>query len=199
MKSHGNLFISLDELAYLDETAIVGKTVRIRKPDRVKILAGAIIDDFTYISCGLRVGCFTHIGANSVLIGGDAEIRIGHFVNIAPGCRLIAASNDFSGGGLSGAAIPSEYAADSIVEDIDVADHVLLGTNVVVLPGTRLPIGLAAGALTLLSSSMALEPWTVYAGIPAKPIKKRKKSEILKTAKSVMRDHPGLFQSIPCF
>lgn len=194
MPSPDNLFIDLKELAYLDDSAIVGKTVRIRKPARVHIRAGSIIDDFTYISCGLSVGAYTHIGASGVLIGGDAHITIGDFVNIAPGCRLIAASNDFTDGGLTGPTIPPAYATESITQDITVADHVLLGANVVVLPGTEIPEGLAAGAATLLTPDMDLEPWTLYVGQPARPIRSRASAAILEAAARLKKDRPDAFR-----
>ena len=193
MKSPANLFIDLAELDFLDPTAIVGKTVRIRKPSRVRIHAGSIIDDFTYISSGRTVGCFTHIGANGVLIGGDSHISIGHFVNIAPGCRLIAASNDFSGGDLAGPAIPAEYAGASITTDITIGDHVLLGTNVVILPGAIIPEGVSVGACTVLSPKIELKPWTLYAGNPARPIRPRENEEILKAAERLKSDRPDVF------
>lgn len=194
MKSSANLFIDLSELAYLDATAIVGRTVRIRKPSRVRIHAGSIIDDFTYISCGLNVGSFTHIGANGVLIGGDAQINIGNFVNIAPGCRIIAASNDFSDGGLVGPSIPPAYASESIISTVELHDHVLLGTNVVILPGTILPEGVSAGACTLLSPEIQYEPWTVYVGNPARPIRSRKSKTILEAADRLKKDMPDAFR-----
>lgn len=188
-----NIFFNLSDLADLHETAIIGKTVRIRKPGLVRIRAGSIIDDFTYISCGLTVGRFTHIGANSVIIGGDAQVDIGDFVNIAPGIRLIAASNDFSGGGLVGPTIPAAYASASVSSTIKVADHVLFGTNVVVLPGTSVPEGLSAGAGTVLSPKIVLEPWTVYVGNPARPIKLRARETILADAERLKRDRPDVF------
>ncbi|HMP89629.1 MAG TPA: hypothetical protein PJ991_05485 [Kiritimatiellia bacterium] len=194
MKSPTNLFIDLNELELLAPTAIVGRTVRIRKPARVKIHDGSIIDDFTYISCGLTVGCFSHIGANGVLIGGDAHITIGHFVNIAPGSRLIAASNDFSGGPLAGPAIPPEYAGASITADIVLGDHVLFGANTVVLPGTIVPEGLAAGACTVLSPKIKLEPWTVYVGNPARPIKTRNREQLVTVAERIKQDMPDAFR-----
>jgi len=194
MKSPANLFIDLNELAYLDATAIVGKTVRIRKPSRVRIHAGSIIDDFTYISCGLHVGSYSHIGANGVLIGGEAQINIGHFVNVAPGCRIIAASNDFSDGGLVGPSIPTDYASESIITTVELHDHVLLGTNVVVLPGTILPEGISAGACTVLSPEINYEPWTVYVGNPARPIKSRKSQAILEAAYRLKKDMPDAFR-----
>lgn len=188
-----NIFFDLACLAFLGDRAIIGKTVRIRKPDRCRIGARSIIDDFTYISCGIEVGAYTHIGANSVLIGGDARITIGHFVNIAPGCRLIAASNDFSGGGLVGPTIPAEFAAGSITEHISIGDHVLLGTNTVILPGTLVPEGVSTGALTLLTPKMKLEPWTLYAGSPARKIRTRASSDILATSERLRAAHPGHF------
>ena len=181
-----NIFFDLSELAALGRNAIVGKTVRIRKPARVRIGDYSIIDDFTYVSCGLTVGRYTHVGANGVLIGGDAHIRIGDFVNIAPGCRIVAASNDFTGGGLVGPAIPPEFADRSVTADIVIADHVLLGAGAVVLPGCHLPEGFAAGALTLVTPDSELKPWTLYVGIPARPLRARESAPMLEAARRLL-------------
>lgn len=186
MKSPPNIFFDLSELAALAPDAIVGRTVRIRKPDRCRIGGQSIIDDFSYISCGITVGRFTHIGAQAVLIGGDAHITIGDFVNIAPGCRLIASSHDFSAGGLCGPAIPAEFAAPAITADIRVDDHVLLGTGTVILPGVHLPEGLATGAATLIKPDMSLEPWMLYVGVPARPLKRRRSEDIVAAARRLL-------------
>jgi galactoside O-acetyltransferase len=182
MKGTDNIFFDLSELAYLGEHAIVGKTVRIRKPDRSSIGTGSIIDDFCYISCRLTVGDYCHIGTSTSIIGGDALVTMGDFVNIGNGCRLIAATNDLRGGGLVGSAIPAEYAAEAELADVTIADHVAIATNSVVLPGCRIPEGLATGAMTLLSPKMKLEPWTLYVGVPARPIGPRDPTEILAAA-----------------
>lgn len=190
MKSPENLFVSLSELAFLHESAIVGRTVRIRKPARVRIGAGSIIDDFTYISCALTVGRYTHIGANGVIIGGDARVTIGDFVNIAPGCRLIAASNDFTGGGLVGPTIPPEYAGESITSEITIGDHALFGTNVIILPGVHIPEGVAVGAGSLVTAKTELKPWTLYAGVPAKPVRARSGDAMLAAARRLKAERP---------
>jgi len=195
MKSPENLFINLNELASLHPTAIVGRTVRIRKPARVRIGAGSIVDDFTYISCGLNVGNYTHIGANGVIIGGDAQVEIGHFVNLAPGVRLIAASNDFTGGGLVGPTIPEAYAGASITDRIVLGDHVLTGTNVVILPGVVVPEGAAFGAGTVVTAKVKLEPWTLYVGNPARPIKARDGAAMKAAAERLMKDRADEFSS----
>jgi galactoside O-acetyltransferase len=177
-----NIFFDFAELKSLGVGSIIGRTVRIRKPSLCSIGCHTILDDFTYISCGISVGDYTHIGANGVLIGGDAHITIGHFVNIAPGCRLIAASNDFTGGGLAGPTIPLEFAAPAIIRNITLGDHVLLGTGTVILPGTCVPEGVSTGAMTLIPSGMVLSPWTLYAGIPARPLRQRDSAQILDSA-----------------
>src|SRR6185436_9820976 len=110
-----------------------------------------IIDDFNYISSSLSTGDYCHIGANGVLTGGTAHVQLGHFVNIAPGCRLIGVSNDFSGGGLVGAAIPEEFAGLSVLGDITLADHVLLGTGTTILGPVTLPEGVSTGAMSLIT------------------------------------------------
>jgi galactoside O-acetyltransferase len=186
MTNQDNIFFDLATLNGLGTHTIIGKTVRIRKPSRVTLGDYTIIDDFTYVSCGLKVGRYTHIGAGGVLIGGEAQITIGDFVNIAPGCRIIAASNDFSGGGLVGPAIPKEFSDSSIIADITIGDHALLGTGTVILPGCILPEGLSTGAMTLITEECILEPWTLYAGIPARPIKKRESKRILEAAQKLL-------------
>jgi acetyltransferase-like isoleucine patch superfamily enzyme len=181
-----NLFFDPKELAHTGVNVIIGKTVRLRKPALVSVGDYSILDDFTYVSCALTIGRFTHVGANSVIIGGRAHVRIGSFVNIAPGCRLIAASNDFVAGGLVGPAIPPEYADESVVSDIHLGDHVLLGTNTVILPGVQMPEGVSTGAMTLISPKMKLEPWTLYVGAPACAFRKRDSALILSQARALM-------------
>ena len=43
-----NIFFDKSKLKYCGENVIIGKTVRIRKPEEVSIGDGTIIDDFTY-------------------------------------------------------------------------------------------------------------------------------------------------------
>lgn len=193
MGSPENIFFDLRDLAALGEETIIGKTVRIRKPARCRIGAYSVIDDFSYISCGITVGRFTHVGAQAVMIGGDAQITIGDFVNIAPGCRLIASSNDFIGGGLRGPAIPDEFAGAAVTADIVLADHVLLGTETVILPGCHLPEGISTGAMTLITPAVKLEPWTCYVGIPARPLRKREAAQMLESAARLKARYQALF------
>lgn len=51
-----------------------------------------------------------------------------------------------------------------------IGDYTFIGTNVVVLGGTKLPKCSVLGAKSLLNTSYS-EEWFLYAGVPAKPIK----------------------------
>lgn len=186
MAANENIFFDVKELARLGRGAIVGRTVRMRRPAQSSVGDHSIVDDFTYISCAVTIGRYTHVGAGAVLIGGAAHITIGDFVNIAPGCRLLAASNEFDGGGLVGPAIPPEFADPSAVADIRIGDHVLFGSGTVVLPGVTVPEGVSTGALTLLTPKVKLEPWTVYVGTPARPLKKRDGARMLEAARRLL-------------
>ena len=56
----------------------------------------------------------------------------------------------------------------------------------VVLPGTTIGIGAAVGALSLVNASC--EPWRVYAGIPARAKKERRRDIILKHQAALERE-----------
>jgi galactoside O-acetyltransferase len=58
-----------------------------------------------------------------------------------------------------------------------------VGTNVVVLPGVTLAEGSVIGACSLVTKST--EPWTVYAGIPAKPLKSRRRDKMIAMAREL--------------
>jgi acetyltransferase-like isoleucine patch superfamily enzyme len=58
-----------------------------------------------------------------------------------------------------------------------------LGTNAVVMPGLVVREGSVVGANSLLRENT--EPWTIYAGSPARPIGKRHKDIISGYAKEM--------------
>jgi acetyltransferase-like isoleucine patch superfamily enzyme len=180
-----NIFFDKKDLKHCGKNVIIGKTVRIRKPHLVSIGDNVIIDDFTYIPCELDIGNYTHIGANSTFIGGPGKVTIGSFVNIAPGCQIVTGSNDYRGGGLFGPTIPEEYLGEAIIDPIIIDDHVLLGCQVIILPGVYLPEVVAIGAMTLIKPK-TYKPWTLYVGNPAKDIGNREKALMKRQAKKLL-------------
>ncbi len=181
-----NLFFDKKDLKSCGENVIIGKTVRIRKPHLVSLGDNVIIDDFTYIPCELDVGSYTHIGANNSFIGGPGKIKIGSFVNIAPSCQLVTGTNDYSGGGLVGPTIPEDYSGEAIVAPVEIGDFALLACQTIVLPGVVIPEGMSTGAFTLVKD-LKYNPWTLYAGIPAKEIRGRDGSIMLEQANRLLK------------
>ena len=85
-----------------------------------------------------------------------------------------------------GPTIPPEFSGEAIIGDITIDDHALFGTGTVILPGSHIPEGLSTGAMTLITSNMKLEPWTLYIGTPARAIKKRESVSILESARNLL-------------
>jgi galactoside O-acetyltransferase len=180
-----NIFFDKKDLKYCGKNVIIGRTVRIRKPHLVSIGDNVIIDDFTYIPCGMEIGNYTHIGANNSFIGGAGFIKIGSFVNIAPSCQIVAGSNDYRGGGLVGPAIPEEFSGEPVIENIEIGDFALLACQTIVLPGVTIPEGMATGAFSLVKKN-AYKPWTLYAGIPCKELGYRDGIQMKEQARQLM-------------
>lgn len=65
---------------------------------------------------------------------------------------------------------------------IYIGDYAFIGTNCVILGGASLPSRSVLGAKSLLNKKFS-EEWTLYAGVPAKPV-----SEIPKNAKYFSRE-----------
>ncbi|MCX8090180.1 MAG: hypothetical protein N3I86_04475 [Verrucomicrobiae bacterium] len=190
MSSPENLFFDLKSLAYLGRNAIVGRCVRVRRPERVRIGDYTIIDDFTYISGGFEIGRFGHVAPNVNLIGARGVIRAGDFVGIACGCCIYATSSDYLNASLDLPSVPPEFQFGGTVEDVSLGDHVLLGAHTVILPGVVLPEGVATAAHTVLRKQ-DYEPWTLYGGWEAKPLARRRHVRLDETIARLLAAHPA--------
>jgi acetyltransferase-like isoleucine patch superfamily enzyme len=100
-----------------------------------------------------------HAGISSRhLIDCTARVRVGAFATIG-GFRsqLLTHSIDFAAG-------------RQTAEPIDIGEYSFTGTNSVVLGGSTLPHHSVLGAQSLLNKKWD-EPYRLYAGVPAKPVK----------------------------
>lgn len=173
-----NLFFDFSELKRLGKNSIIGKTVRIRYPELVSIGDNCIIDDFTYISTKLELGNNVHISSGCKLIGGKkSTVIMESFSTTAPNVVLAAGNDDYTSG-IGSPTVPSEFKGNVTYGKIRLGELTIVGSNSVILPNVNLNEGSSLGALSLAKAD--LQEWWLYAGIPAKKIKKRKKTEILK-------------------
>lgn len=172
-----NIFFDLNQLKHLGKNVIIGKTVRIRYPELVEIGDNCIIDDFVYISTALVLESNVHISSGCKIIGGTkSRVYMSSFSTLAPNVVLAAGSDDYIGG-IATPMVPVEYKGKVEYGEIIIGKHSIVGANSVVLPNVIFNTGSALGALSLAKTN--LEEWTLYAGIPAKEIKKRDKEKIL--------------------
>ena len=77
-----NIFFNKKDLLYCGENVIIGKTVRIRKPEECVIDDNTIIDDFAYISCGITIGKNCHIASHVSISGGAGSFFMDDYSTI---------------------------------------------------------------------------------------------------------------------
>ena len=172
-----NIFFDLTKLKSLGQNVIIGKTVRIRYPELVEIGDNVIIDDFTYISTALKLHQNVHISAGCKIIGGKgAFVEMHEFSTLAPNVILSAGSDDYIGG-IATPLVPMEFKGNAKIGKIILKKHCIVGAGSVVLPDVIFEEGACLGALSLANKS--LSEYILYAGIPARQLKPRKRTEII--------------------
>ncbi len=173
-----NLFFDLKQLRHLGTGTIVGKCVRIRRPELVSIGDYTIIDDFTYISGALEIGAHSHIGPNVTITGGIKKLTVGNYAGIGAGCSIFVGSTDFVTPSFDFPSIPEEFQFGGIREEVVIGHYVQLGSRSVVLPGAQLPEGFASAAMTVVRKR-AYEPWTLYGGERCTKLARRDQTNLL--------------------
>jgi len=112
----------------------------------------------------LTVGNNVHIEPASSIIT-HFGIEIGNYCTISHGVRLFTASADYSGEHFTNV-FPDDKYQLSKGGPIILHDHVIIGGNSVVMPGTEIGEGAAVGALSFVRHS--IDGWAIYGGNPLK-------------------------------
>jgi len=166
----------------IGEDVIISPLASITRPHLVSIGSHVAIDAWTYISTAMKIGDYIHIAPSVTILGGaDAYLQMGNFTNIGSGGKIICAGDDFKQGLIS-PVVPIQYRT-VVNKPIIFEDFATLGVNCCVLPGVTLREGSIVGANSVVLKDT--EPWTIYAGSPARPIGKRDKERILKGAEEL--------------
>jgi galactoside O-acetyltransferase len=131
------------------------------------------VDDFVVLAAGseghIDLGDHVHVSSHACLHGGGG-IVVEDFVSISGRSSLYSVSDDYSGEFLVNPTVPDRYTHVTRAP-VTVERHVVLGAGTIVLPGVRVGEGCATGALTLVKHD--LEPWGIYAGVPARLVRAR--------------------------
>ncbi len=118
-----------------------------------------------------------------------AELIMGKYSHFTKGHHVDCTNSIIVGDYVTIAGYQSQFLTHSIniyknIQDsapIHIGDYTFVGTNVVILGGSKLPAYSVLGAKSLLNKAYT-EEWKLYAGVPAKPV-----SEISKDAKYFYR------------
>ncbi len=127
------------------------------------------IDDFCIISGKVKLGSNIHISPYVALYGAKG-ITFEDYTGISAHSVVYSAMDDFSGNYLIGPIHPDEY-TNVTGGKVTVKRFSQIGANCVVFPNLTIAEGVAIGAMSMVKED--LEPWTIYAGIPAKKLKNR--------------------------
>ena len=162
----------------------ISSRAEIRRPHLVTIGDHVAIDSGVYITTQAEIGDYIHLSPYITVIGGaKSKIIVEDFVTIAAGSRIIAGSDKFLGEGFTSVTAPDEYRDTVEFSTVHFKRFCGVGTNVVIMPGVTIAEGSVIGACSLITKDT--EPWTIYMGIPAKPVKIRKKEKMIEYAKKL--------------
>jgi acetyltransferase-like isoleucine patch superfamily enzyme len=162
----------------------IDKFVRITRPNLVEIGNHVAIDFGFTCTTQLKVGDYVHISPHVSVIGGEqGRLEIDDFCFISTGARVICSSEKFMGDGLVGPFIPKEYRDTVLKGTVKFERFSGMCANSIIMPGVTMAEGSVLGANSFLKEST--EPWGIYAGSPARLIKKRRSDIIYNNAKEM--------------
>lgn len=157
-------------LSRIGVNVLISRNAKIYCPEKVNIGSNVRIDDFCILSGNIEIGNFIHISALTVLTGGFAGIAVSDFATISQRVNIFANSDDYSGETMANPLIPEKF-KNLDQAKVSIKKHALIGCGSVIMPGVTLETGSAIGALSFVNRST--DPWMIYAGIPARAVKKR--------------------------
>ena len=169
----------------------IDDSAKITRPHLAIIGNHVAIDYSFYCTTQLSIGDYVHISSHCSVIGGTGgKLTIEDFVFISSGTRIVCGSDNMLGDGIVGPFIPDKYKDKQTIGEVTFKRFSGAAVNSIILPNVVLAEGSVLGANSLLKEST--EPWTIYVGSPAKPIKKRKSEKIYQYAKEMGYDYARL-------
>ena len=187
-----NSFYSIEELhklnfSYLGDNVLISRKCSIYNPEKVSIGSHVRIDDFAIITAAEPVilGNYTHISAHASIFGA-AGVVCGDYVTISGRVAIYSESDDYSGESATNPMLPMELKPKYKCGKIKLESFAIIGTNSTLMPGITLKEGCAIGAHSYVTGDC--EPWSVYAGVPAKKIKRRS-SNVKGLVEAHLREH----------
>ncbi len=157
----------------LGRNVAIAKTCTIIGLHNIEIGDNVRIDGYcTLVAAGAgfaRIGSFVHIAGYCGVYAGHG-VTMDDFSGLSSGVRIYTATDDYSGRTLTNPTVPEQYKSVQS-GPVTLQKHVIVGSGSVVLPGVTAHEGACVGALALVRRN--LDPWSVYAGAPARRLGER--------------------------
>lgn len=175
----------------------IGKNVtiyplaKIVYPENISIGDETVIDDFAFIygtGKGIKIGNFCHITVHCIMQSGGL-LQIGDFSGIGPGSIILAASDDYRGGGFIGLKLFGDKYRNLLYQDVILGSHVHVGAGSIILPGVTIGDGCSVGAGSLVTKD--LPEWTICYGSPCKPMKDKPREKQLRMEREFLEEYYG--------
>ncbi len=154
---------------------LISRKVSIYNPEKMIIGNNVRIDDFCILSGEIVLGSYIHIAAGVYLFGAFG-IYIEDFSAISSKSTIYSATDNYDGSCFTSPQFDDKYRC-VIGKEIHLYKHAILGSSVVILPGAVIGEGAAVGAMSLVNRD--IDPWWIYAGIPARKIRERKQDLLI--------------------
>lgn len=153
------------KFAECGENTFVGHNCVIPRPEKVFLADNVRIDPFCLITAEVHIGPYSQIMSHSVLGGGVQQKIILHGGNfVGYGSKLFTASEDYSG---KYGMIGDQWFDNKIHRaNIEFLFYSGVASDVIVMPGVKLPIGCTIGAKSFVYSHEWLKEWAIFYGNP---------------------------------
>jgi galactoside O-acetyltransferase len=176
----------------IGQDVTIWESAKIINAEKIEIGDSVIIDDFVLLMGGRStlMGSFIHISSFTSITGGG-ELVMEDFTTLSSGIRIFTGTDDFLGGSLVNSSVPHPYRLP-IRTFVHIKKHAAVGANSVVLPSVTIGEGAVIGANSLVNKDC--EPWTIYYGSPAKPMRSRARKKIVELEvqlRQALYDHHG--------
>ncbi|WP_041082052.1 acyltransferase [Thermotoga profunda] len=166
------------------KNVLISRKASIYGAENIEIGDNVRIDDFGILSGRIKLGSFIHIAAGTFLFGGDAGIVMEDFSGLSSRVAVYTLNEDYGGEFLTNPTVPSKYRKVTHAPVL-IKRHAIIGTGTTILPGVTIGEGASVGAMSLVTKD--IPDWVIAVGIPAKPIKERKRN-LLELEKELLRE-----------
>lgn len=161
-------------LAHVGVGVRISRLAALHNPAGISVGDYARIDDFCVLSAGMggiEIGKYVHLAAFASLIG-KGKIVLMDFAGLSSRVSVYSSNDDYSGQYMSNPTVPQQF-TNVTSGPVLVGRHVIVGSGSIIMPNVTIGEGAAVGALSLVRNDC--EPFGIYAGAPARYVKRRRR------------------------